>query len=119
MTTDGELEKLAQSLCSRRDFLKASAALTGAAMTLPAWLAACGPGQQPVSGTEKVVRGGHITDSIHSAMVGFNPVLVAEGPVQSTPQSLLFTGLLVETPTGDLLPRLAHSMPQVSPDGKT
>jgi peptide/nickel transport system substrate-binding protein len=85
---------------------------------IPDWLVACGP-SQPSAGSEKVVKGGHITDSIPSDIVGFNPVLVAEGPVQSTPQSLLFTGLLVETPTGDLLPRLAQSMPQVSPDGKT
>src|SRR5260370_3128871 len=105
---------------SRRDFLKTTAGLGVLAALGPAeFLAACGNGQSAAPTSEKVVKGGHITDTIPADIAGFNPVLVAEGPVQATPQSLLFVGLLTQMPNGDLIPRLAQAMPQVSSDGRT
>src|SRR5215472_14419303 len=107
---------------SRRDFLRgmggvaAFAAFTAGGLE---FLDACGnSGSSSTQTTAQGKKGGHLVEANISDISVLNSVLssdTASGQVIS----MLFEGLLVSKPNGDLVPGLASAMPQVSSDGKT
>src|SRR5262252_4937262 len=107
---------------SRRDFLRgmggaaAFEAFTAGGLE---FLEACGNSGSSASPTTPTgKKGGHLVEGNFSDISKLNSVLssdTASGQVIS----MLFEGLLVSKPNGDLVPGLASAMPQVSSDGTT
>ena len=106
---------------SRRTFL----ARTGQFATLAAlsgggaeFLIACGNGSQApkASTSAKPVKGGHVIENGNPA--GLNPVLNAN-TTDKLVHTNLFDGLITNDATGNLLPRIAQSLPKISADAKT
>jgi len=83
------------------------------------FLEACGNGgtsssQQAPQGK----KGGHVVEGNFTDISYMNSVLSSD-TASNTVISMLFEGLLVSKPNGDLIPGLAQAMPQVSSDGTT
>jgi peptide/nickel transport system substrate-binding protein len=107
---------------SRRDFLRRS----GGALAMTAFLAggveamvaACGPGtgKQPTS--DKVVRGGHLTEGATSDPTTFSGVF-SQDTASSTPLGMMFEPLLTQKADGTPTPAVAKSVPKPSTDGLT
>ena len=108
---------------SRRDFLRRMggvAAFTAFTAGGLEFLEACGnsSSSSSTSNASTGKKGGHLVEANISDISLLNSVLssdTASGQVIS----MLFEGLLVSKPNGDLVPGLASAMPQVSSDGKT
>ena len=121
-TTDG-FARFEQFLkeWSRRDFLRgmggaaAFAAFTAGGLE---FLEACGGGSSTTQTTTQAKKGGHVVEANFSDISFLNSVLSSD-TASAQVISLLFEGLLVSKPNGDLVPGLAQAMPQVSSDGTT
>jgi peptide/nickel transport system substrate-binding protein len=123
-TTPDGFDKFEQFLqeWSRRDFLRrmgAAAAFTGFMAGGLEFLEACGTGgggsNQP---TEQAKKGGHVVEGNFTDISFMNSVLSSD-TASNQVIGMLFEGLLGSKPNGDLVPRLAEAMPQVSSDGTT
>src|SRR5215472_9278570 len=106
---------------SRRDFLRrmggaaAFAAFTAGGIE---FLEACGNGSGSANATPTGKKGGHLVEGNFTDISYMNSVLSSD-TASATVISMLFEGLLVSKPNGDLIPGLAQAMPQVSSDGTT
>jgi peptide/nickel transport system substrate-binding protein len=107
---------------SRRDFLRGmggAAAFAAFAAGGIEFLEACGTsGSSSTQNTSTGKKGGHLVEANISDISSLNSVLSSD-TASSQVISMLFEGLLVSKPNGDLVPGLASAMPQVSSDGKT
>ncbi len=122
-TTDG-FDRFEQFLkeWSRRDFLRgmggaaAFAAFTAGGLE---FLEACSGGSSSsTQTTTQGKKGGHVVEAGFSDISFLNSVLSSD-TVSSHMISMLFEGLLLRKPNGDLMPGLAQAMPQVSSDSTT
>ena len=107
---------------SRRQFLRASGGALAFSAFLgggAAFLAACGGNNTPTSTSAKPVRGGKLVEAGPRDLLDFNTVRRTLISVEAIVHPLLFPGLLINTPTGDLIPNLADSLPKISSDGLT
>jgi peptide/nickel transport system substrate-binding protein len=85
---------------------------------LIALLEACAGGNSPISASNpKPVRGGHLTEGTPSDVTGLNGVI--DSGLADVVIGNMFDGLLGFTPTGELAPLLAKTLPSVSADGTT
>jgi peptide/nickel transport system substrate-binding protein len=107
---------------SRRDFLRgmggvaAFAAFTAGGVE---FLEACGnSGTSSTQTTAQGKKGGHLVEANISDISQLNSVLTSD-TASAQVISMMFEGLLISKPNGDLVPGLASAMPQVSSDGKT
>jgi peptide/nickel transport system substrate-binding protein len=107
---------------SRRDFLRgmggvaAFAAFTAGGLE---FLEACGNSSTSTSPTASTgKKGGHLVEANISDISVLNSVLSSD-TASNQVISMMFEGLLVSKPNGDLVPGLASAMPSVSSDGKT
>ena len=107
---------------SRRDFLRrmgAAAAFAGFMAGGLEFLEACGNGGggsgQP---TQQAKNGGHVVEGNFTDISFMNSVLSSD-TASNQVISMLFEGLIGSKPNGELVPRLAQSMPQASSDGTT
>jgi len=83
------------------------------------FLEACGNGGSTSTQTApQGKKGGHLVEGNFSDISFLNSVLSSD-TASNTVISLLFEGLLLSKPNGDLIPGLAQAMPQVSGDGTT
>jgi len=107
---------------SRRDFLRrmggvvAFGAFTAGGVE---FLEACGNGgSSSTQNAPQGKKGGHLVEANISDISSLNSVLSSD-TASSQVISMLFEGLLISKPNGDLVPGLASAMPQVSSDGLT
>jgi peptide/nickel transport system substrate-binding protein len=107
---------------SRRDFLRgmggvaAFGAFTAGGLE---FLEACGnSSSSSTSNTSTGKKGGHLVEANISDISVLNSVLTSD-TASAQVISMMFEGLLISKPNGDLVPGLASAMPQVSSDGKT
>jgi peptide/nickel transport system substrate-binding protein len=107
---------------SRRDVLRGMGgvvAFTAFAAGGLEFLEACGTsGSSSTQTAPKGKKGGHLVEANISDISSLNSVLSSD-TASSQVISMLFEGLLISKPNGDLVPGLAQSMPQVSSDGTT
>jgi peptide/nickel transport system substrate-binding protein len=107
---------------SRRDVLRgmggiaAFAAFTAGGLE---FLEACGNGGGTSNQSQpQGKKGGHLVEANISDVSTLNSVLSSD-TASNQVISMLFEGLVVSKPNGDLVPGLAQAMPQVSSDGLT
>src|SRR5215471_15409294 len=107
---------------SRRDFLRGMGGIAAfAAFTAGGveFLEACGNSSSSASPTAATgKKGGHLVEGNFSDISKLNSILSSD-TASSQVIAMLFEGLVVSKPNGDLVPGLASAMPQVSSDGKT
>jgi peptide/nickel transport system substrate-binding protein len=106
---------------SRRDFLRGMGGVTAFAAFSAgglAFLEACGNSGSTSPSTPQGKKGGHLVEANISDISTLNSVLSSD-TASNQVISLLFEGLVVSKPNGDLVPGLAQAMPQVSSDGLT
>lgn len=106
---------------SRRDILRgmggvaAFAAFTAGGLE---FLEACGNSGSSTQSTPQGKKGGHLVEANISDISTLNSVLTSD-TASAQVISMMFEGLVVSKPNGDLVPGLAQAMPQVSSDGLT
>ena len=107
---------------SRRDFLRGMGGAAAFSVFMAGgveFLEACGNGGGTSTQTApQGKKGGHLVEGNFTDISYMNSVLSSD-TASNTVISMLFEGLLVSKPNGDLIPGLAQAMPQVSSDGTT
>lgn len=105
---------------SRRDFLRGM----GGALAFSAFLAggvefleACG-GNSTQATSQNVVKGGHIVEGIISDIANVNPIFIND-TASATIGGLAYAGLITVDAHGNLIPRMATSVPAVESDQVT
>jgi len=108
---------------SRRDFLRrtgGAAALAALLVGVPGLLEACGSNSNgSPSSSGQPVKGGHLVEGNSTDFNSFNTAIAPGNTYGIVVSGLVFDGLLVDKPNGELQPVLAAALPAVSADGLT